>query len=292
MHVANLSRSQVRPNPNQPRKVFDRDALVELADSIREVGLMQPIVVRKLAEDDYMIIAGERRYRACTMLALDELPCMVIEGISDEQMFILSTTENVARRDMTLVEEATAYSQIVGLGRDVAEVAKLFGKTEHYIQYRLDLLRLRADVLDLVGKGQISSKLAHELSKLTPDGQGAVLRKMADGQFKTDGDAMRYARVIKGYESQPGLTDELTLTVQQVVTREVCAETKSDVERSLKAIANVGTAIETLLGKTPEELAAALGEDTTGLRETLEALASKVNKAKHHAQAATAFATA
>ena len=291
MEVANLALSEVRPNPNQPRKLFDIEALQELADSIRELGLMQPIVVRP-SEPGFEVIAGERRFRACSMLGMASVPCMIIRGLDDEQAFILSTTENVARRDMTIIEEANAFQTIIALGKPVAEVGKLFGKTEAYINYRLDLLRLKSDLQEAVSAGTLASKLAHTLSQLSHDGQRAVVTRMSEGKFKNDSEATRYARIVKGWEAQPGLTADLTLSVQQYVAREDRGETRSALERALASLEAVSAHVETILGFSAEDLASALGGNVEALTATVETLSARVNKAKYHALQAAAVAGA
>jgi ParB/RepB/Spo0J family partition protein len=103
-------------------------------------------------DDDYELIAGERRWRAAQRAGLQELPCRVLRGLADVDAFILSVTENVARRDLNPIEEAASYQRIVACGRTIDETAALFGKQPETVQYRVDLLGLREDVQALVAR--------------------------------------------------------------------------------------------------------------------------------------------
>jgi ParB family chromosome partitioning protein len=114
-------------HPGQPRKHFDAEALAELAGSIAANGLMQPVTVRPV-DDRYVIIAGERRWRACQQAGLDTIPVRVIE-IGEEDAFVLSVAENVNRSDMTVLEETEAFAQLVAYGKTHDEIARLFGKS-------------------------------------------------------------------------------------------------------------------------------------------------------------------
>lgn len=204
-----LPLGSITPNPNQPRKLFDKDSLLELGESIRQHGLLQPLVVRPDG-DGYVIIAGERRWRAMGDIGVASVECKILD-VDGIEAFILSTTENVNRQDMTAIEEGNAYSEIVGAGRTVEQVAELFGKTREHVQYRIDLLQLDEQLQHLVEHGQLGDGLAWYISRVSVQGQTEIMRKMQDGTFANDDEAMRYATAVLERESQPDMFAEQAL---------------------------------------------------------------------------------
>ena len=153
--VVSLPLEDIVPKPDQPRKIFQEEALDELAQSIRENGVIQPIIVRKL-EDGHEIIAGERRWRAAREAGLDEIPCIVRE-IDDITADRISLIENVQRENLNPIEEAQAYKRIMkeySLKQD--ELAKAVGKSRSYISNNLRLLNLDERVVQYIYEGKIS----------------------------------------------------------------------------------------------------------------------------------------
>lgn len=202
----------IQPNPNQPRHFFDQNSIQDLADSIREHGLLQPITVRPdgLPAGDaghdgwlngYMIIAGERRFKACALAGLDLIPCMVMEGVDDEKAFVLATLENVARKDMKPIEEAKAYAQIVAMGRTPEEVARLVGKATFAVTWRLELLNLAPEYQDI----ELPMNVGRLLSRVSIDGQRTIMRRYIGGEFKTTQEAEKYCNAVIAREAQADL---------------------------------------------------------------------------------------
>lgn len=155
--------TKVEPRREQPREYFDEQALQDLADSIEQFGLIQPIVVRKLESGYYQIIAGERRWRASRMAGLTEVPVRVIEA-DDIKTAQLALVENLQREDLNPIEEAKGYKTLIevyGLTQDQA--AKSVGRSRPAITNSLRLLSLSRDVLELVEKGQLSAGHARAL---------------------------------------------------------------------------------------------------------------------------------
>lgn len=152
-----LRMSEIEPNKSQPRKVFDEGALRELAESIREHGLIQPIVVRPMPNGmTYQIVAGERRWRACRILGLDEVP-VIIKELDDFEMAQLAIIENVQRADLNPMEEAAAYKELVDTYKMNHEtVAKVIGKSRSYITNALRLMSMPEQVQDYVREGKLS----------------------------------------------------------------------------------------------------------------------------------------
>lgn len=168
--IVELNLSDLRPNPYQPRKVFDEEALNELASSIREHGVFQPIIVKKSIKG-YDIIAGERRYRASKMVGLEKIPA-IIRDFTDEQMMEIALLENLQREDLSVIEEAIAYKSMIehlNLTQDM--LSKRVGKSRSHITNILGLLRLPGEVQQMVSDGRITMGHARALSKLESNEQ-------------------------------------------------------------------------------------------------------------------------
>ncbi|MBR2828812.1 MAG: ParB/RepB/Spo0J family partition protein [Bacilli bacterium] len=160
-----LPLSELRPNPYQPRKIFDEEALKELSDSIKEHGVFQPIIVKK-AIKGYEIIAGERRVKASLMAGKKEIPA-IIRDFNDTQMMEIALLENLQRENLTPIEEATAYKKLQEtLSLTQEELAKRLGKSRSHLTNMLGLLTLPEIVKEEVNKKTISMAHARVLSKL------------------------------------------------------------------------------------------------------------------------------
>ena len=140
-----LDINSIRPNENQPRKVFDPEKIEELANSIKEHGVIQPIVVRNMG-DGYEIVAGERRWRAARKAGLNEVPCIVRE-LTDEQNMLFAIIENMQREDLNPIEEAQGLDRMIkSFGLTQEEVSKSVGKSRPYISNSLRLLKLPDEI--------------------------------------------------------------------------------------------------------------------------------------------------
>ena len=163
--IVELPLSELRPNPYQPRKIFDDDALNELASSIKEHGVFQPIIVKKTIKG-YDIVAGERRYRASKKLGLEKIPA-IIKDFSDDEMMNIALLENLQREDLSAIEEANAYKVMLDTAHITQEeLAERVGKSRSHITNMLGLLKLPASVQDLVLYNKLSMGHARVLSKL------------------------------------------------------------------------------------------------------------------------------
>lgn len=166
--VIEINLSDLRPNPYQPRKVFDENALSELASSIKEHGVFQPIIVKKSIKG-YEIIAGERRVRASKIANLEKIPA-IIRDFSDEQMMEIALLENLQRENLSAIEEAYAYKAMLEkLNLTQEELAKKVGKSRSHLTNILGLLRLPVEVQKMVTLNRISMAHARILSKLEND---------------------------------------------------------------------------------------------------------------------------
>ncbi len=173
----------IRPNSGQPRKTFREDELAELADSIRQHGVLQPILVRKQG-DGYEIVAGERRYQAAKAAGLTEVPA-VIREISDDDVLKLALIENLQRSDLTPLEEARGYRQLIDeKGLTQEELARILSKSRSTITNTLRLLDLPDEVQELVEDGRITAGHARAILAVpSEDGRVALARKVVEEQL-------------------------------------------------------------------------------------------------------------
>lgn len=161
-----VSINEIEPNRNQPRKVFEETALQELADSIREHGLLQPLLVRPLPEGGYQIVAGERRWRASRMAGLTSVP-VIIREFDDQKTMELALIENLQRENLNAMEEAAGYQELMETyGMTQAEVAKSVGKSRSTVANTLRLLNLPEKVMDYVSDGSLSAGHARAILAL------------------------------------------------------------------------------------------------------------------------------
>ena len=161
--VITLKISQIEPNRRQPRRAFDEDALAELAQSISEHGVLQPILVRPMLHGGYQIVAGERRYRASRLAGLTEVP-VVVRELTDAETMQLALIENLQREDLSPLEEAAGYRTLMdeyGLTQD--EVAKTVGRSRSAVANTVRLLALPDQIKPLVEEGKLSSGHARAL---------------------------------------------------------------------------------------------------------------------------------
>ena len=182
--VVTLRLSQIEPNRDQPRKIFSEEALNELADSIREHGVLQPLLVRPLPGGSYQLVAGERRWRASRMAGLQEVPA-VIREMDEEQAMEIALIENLQREDLNAIEEATGYKQLMErYGMTQEQVAKRVGKSRPAIANALRLLNLPQKVMDMVGEGEVSP--GHARALLAFDDQDRIVeiaQKVKTGKY-------------------------------------------------------------------------------------------------------------
>ena len=159
-----LRLSQVEPKKNQPRKAFDDNTLNELSDSIREHGVIQPIVVRSMPGGVYQIIAGERRWRASKLAQLTEIPAIVIDA-DDKKVMELALIENLQREDLSPIEEAKGYKQLMeSYGFTQEEVSQIVGKSRPVIANSVRLLTLPSNAQDFLEQGKITQGHARVLA--------------------------------------------------------------------------------------------------------------------------------
>ena len=174
--------NDIEPNRDQPRKDFDENALSELADSISQHGLIQPIVVKPNLDGRYSIIAGERRWRACRLAGLNEVP-VIIKDADEQTLMEIALIENLQREDLNAVEEALGYRSLIdGYGLTQDEVAKRMGKSRSAVTNALRLLSLNDTELEALRRGTITAGHARALlSCEDAEIRGKMLLLAADG---------------------------------------------------------------------------------------------------------------
>lgn len=200
--------SEIEPNRDQPRRYFDESALAELADSIRQHGVLQPLVVRPLAGGGYQIIAGERRWRACRMAGVSEVLAVVRE-MTDVEAMEIALIENLQREDLNIMEEAAGYRTLMeehGMTQD--QVASRVGKSRPVVANALRLLNLPQEVAQMVREGRLSAGHARALLSIGDASlQKEIAARAAEGAV-TVRDIERMGKSAKAQQSEDHLAGE------------------------------------------------------------------------------------
>ncbi len=150
--------SEIEPNKGQPRKIFDKEAMEQLAESIRVNGILQPLLVRPLATGNYQIVAGERRWRAAKIAGLSEVPVVIRDDLSEEQVMQVALIENLQRENLNPIEEAQGYRELIDTYKMTQDqLSKALGKARSSIANSLGLLTLPIGVKDLLADGKLSA---------------------------------------------------------------------------------------------------------------------------------------
>ena len=221
--ISEIELAKITVNPNQPRREFDQTALQELADSIAEIGIIQPITLRKLSDDEYQIIAGERRYRASQKAGLKTIPAY-IRTADDENMMEMALIENIQREDLNSIEIALAYQKLIdSYGLTQEKLSERVGKKRATIANYLRLLKLPAEIQ--VGLKDKKIDMGHARALLPvedPEVQLALYEQiLADGlsvrnveeivRGGVDAAALEQARKEKPAQRKPKLPEEFNL---------------------------------------------------------------------------------
>ena len=223
-----LNLNDIEPNRDQPRKDFDETALSELADSIAQHGLIQPIVVKPNLDGRYSIIAGERRWRASRMAGLTEVP-VVIKEADEQTLMEIALIENLQREDLNAVEEALGYRSLIDTyGLTQEEVAKKMGKSRSAVTNALRLLALNDNELEALRRGSISAGHARALLSCDDEATRAkMLIAAADGASvreleKTASDAKKAKSAAKSApQKKPTFYSEVELSLKNEMRRKV-----------------------------------------------------------------------
>jgi chromosome segregation DNA-binding protein len=192
---SSIALDQIRANPHQPRKLFDAEALNELADSIKEHGIFQPVILKESIQG-YEIVAGERRCRAAKIAGLKEVPAIIVD-FTDQQMMEIALLENIQRENLNAIEEAIAYQNMMKkLKLTQNDLAKRLGKSRSYIANILRLLSLPESIQHYVLEGMLS--MGHARALITLDDNKA--KEIADRAVKDGLSVREVENIVKGIE--------------------------------------------------------------------------------------------
>lgn len=231
-----LKISDIEPNRSQPRQEFDEEALRELADSIAQHGILQPLLVRPLPDGGYQLVAGERRWRASRMAGIMEVP-VIIKEMTDSEMMQISMIENLQRENLNPVEEALGYrvlSEEYGLTQD--EISKSVGKSRPVIANSMRLLKLPQEVLDMVTAGEISAGHARALLGFEDEELLIKTAEMIKTNDLTVRDVEKFAKkanaekkaVSSPTHSRNSFYDEVELALNEHLSRKVKVKNGKD----------------------------------------------------------------
>ena len=222
--LLHLPISKVEPRLEQPREYFDENALQELADSIAQYGLIQPITVRKLSTGYYQIIAGERRWRASRMAGLTEVPVRVIEA-DDRRTAELALVENLQREDLNPIEEAKGYRTLIEeYGLTQEEAAKSVGRSRPAITNAMRLLSLSAPVLEMVEKGELSAGHARALVPISDEKlQWEAANEVKNKNLSVRKTEQLAARLTKEPKTEKPASDPLAVDYSAEVSNQLTA---------------------------------------------------------------------
>lgn len=204
--IANIPLSKIETNPFQPRNQFEQQSLQELADSIREQGIIQPLTVRKLGYDRYQIISGERRYRAAQMAGLEEVPCY-IRVANDEEMLELALIENIHREDLNAIEIAISFQRLIEeCNLTQEELSKRVGKQRSTVANYIRLLKLPAEVQVAIRDNLITMGHARSIINLeSRELQLQMLREILDNDLSVR-DVEKIVKETRKIKTSPKIT--------------------------------------------------------------------------------------
>jgi len=213
-NITDLQLARVFPNPDQPRKEFKEGPLQELAQSIADKGVQQPIKVTPRS-GGFMIVMGERRYRASILAGKKTIPA-IIEELTDEEVDDLALIENIQREDLNIIEEAHAYQRRLDKGLTVEVLAKRLGyKKTGPIYDRLSLLNLRQNYQDLVVKGTLTPLQGYEISRLPQAKQDIAYQKVVKGELNTYNKLYAFVTAMINIEGQGEIFALAPLTLEE-----------------------------------------------------------------------------
>ncbi len=206
-NLSTLRISDVEPNKNQPRKTFDKEAMEQLASSIREHGILQPIIVRSISSGNYQIIAGERRWRAAKIAGLSEVPVVIRDDITEEQAMQFALIENLQRENLNPIEEAQGYRELIEKYNMTQEqLSRTLGRARSSIANSLGLLNLPNGVKELLQRGELSAGHCKALRQIKDNAlMTEVANKAAQGELSVravEAIARREAKRIKAKEEE------------------------------------------------------------------------------------------
>lgn len=232
--VESIQIERIVPNRYQPRQVFDSSKITELAESIDEHGLLQPIVVRPIEENMYEIIAGERRFRALQSLHKSQAD-VIIRHMNDEETAVVALIENIQRENLSAVEEAEAYKKLLEIGGTTqSELAKSLGKSQSFIANKLRLLKLAPKVISRLREGKITERHARAVLSLKEDDQEKLIEQVINQKLNVKQTEARVKQKI-GPEKVKAQSFQFSKDLTQA---------RDEVGKSIQAIEQTGIRVE------------------------------------------------
>ena len=232
--VESIQIERIVPNRYQPRQVFDSSKITELAESIDEHGLLQPIVVRPIEENMYEIIAGERRFRALQSLHKSQAD-VIIRHMKDEETAVVALIENIQRENLSAVEEAEAYKKLLEIGGTTqSELAKSLGKSQSFIANKLRLLKLAPKVINRLREGKITERHARAVLSLKEDDQEKLIEQVISQKLNVKQTEARVKQKI-GPEKVKAQSFQFSKDLTQA---------RDEVGKSIQAIEQSGIRVE------------------------------------------------
>ena len=232
--VESIQIERIVPNRYQPRQVFDSSKIIELAESIDEHGLLQPIVVRPIEENMYEIIAGERRFRALQSLHKSQAD-VIIRHMNDEETAVVALIENIQRENLSAVEEAEAYKKLLEIGGTTqSELAKSLGKSQSFIANKLRLLKLAPKVISRLREGKITERHARAVLSLKEEDQEKLIEQVISQKLNVKQTEARVKQKI-GPEKVKAQSFQFSKDLTQA---------RDEVGKSIQAIEQSGIRVE------------------------------------------------
>ena len=214
--IQTLRISDIEPNRDQPRKVFDEDALQSLANSIEQHGLIQPLLVEPLENGRYRIIAGERRWRACRIAGVEEVP-VVIRSLTKQQNMEIALIENLQREDLNPVEEALGYKSLQDVYHMTQEeIAKSVGKSRPAVANALRLLSLPEQIMDFVASGELSTGHAKALMPLGEEHMLALANRIISEGLTVRQTEALVKKALMPAKEKPTFDREVVLALKEM----------------------------------------------------------------------------
>ena len=233
-NVESIQIERIVPNRYQPRQVFEPNKIKELAESIHEHGLLQPIVVRPIEEHMYEIIAGERRFRALQSLQKSHAD-VIIRDMSDEETAVVALIENIQRENLSVVEEAEAYKKLLEIGNTTqSELAKSLGKSQSFIANKLRLLKLAPKVIVRLREGKITERHARAVLPLSNEVQEQLIEQVIQQKLNVKQTEARVKQQV-GPEKVTAQTFQFSHDLTQA---------RDEVGKSIQAIEQSGIRVE------------------------------------------------
>ncbi|HLQ83307.1 MAG TPA: nucleoid occlusion protein [Pseudogracilibacillus sp.] len=237
--VVQLEVEKIIPNQFQPRTIFDDSKISELAQTLKTHGIIQPIVVRNLEDNKYEVIAGERRLRAAKSLKWDRIPA-IIRNLTDTETASVALIENIQREQLTAIEEASAYVQLLELhGLTQEALAQRLGKSQSTVANRIRLLKLSQDVQEALLNKEITERHGRSLLKLDEELQSVYLKRIIDEGLNVK----ELEELINSSDSKEQPKKKKRKKKAKIISKDVRIATNT-IKKSLKMITNTGIEVE------------------------------------------------